>query len=113
MHIFNATVALPFTQKPQVEHNQLLWEVVWVIIIQSHWQRETRSLFHWAPWAFQLAACCLRSRRSSSCHFGTKRRSLTYSDKHTSLFLTDFSALWYKQERFQRHVISGNEMDHV
>lgn len=59
MHIFNATIGFHFTQKPHVEHNQLFWEVVRVIITQSHWQCEARPLFQWALSAFPMAACCL------------------------------------------------------
>lgn len=34
-HTFNAITGFHFAQKPQLEHNQLFWKVVWVILTAS------------------------------------------------------------------------------
>lgn len=58
-HTFNVKIGFHFIQKPQVEHNQLFWKVVWVTITQSPWQHEVRPLFQWPHLAFLMAACGL------------------------------------------------------
>lgn len=71
-YTFNAITGFHFAQKPQREHNQLFWKVVWVVLTQSHQQHEARPLFQWAHEGCHKLLWPPGSKCSLICHFGIK-----------------------------------------